>query len=175
MAYTTPTTRITGDVITSANWNTDLVDNIKWLATDKPMVRVHNNGVGQTISTGQWTSSALTHSTELFDNSNLHSTSTNTDRITVASTGKYLFGAYIQGNTYGSGAYMSGVGLYADATTWLARQIGWAESTLVYHYLSVSGLYELSASSYVTVIPMQETGANLSMYSLGFWALWIGT
>jgi len=34
MAWTAPTTRSTGDLITASNWNTDLVDNLTYLKTE---------------------------------------------------------------------------------------------------------------------------------------------
>lgn len=97
MAYTAPTTRITGDVITSGHWNTDIGENIKWLATDKPMCRVYASST-QGISSGGFTSfpqnlTTLTFDSESYKNvTAMHSTSSDTSRIVIPVTGKYMVG-----------------------------------------------------------------------------------
>src|SRR5687767_11211551 len=62
MAWTTPTTRTTGDLITAAIWNTDLVDNLAYLKTetdkygallrDAAETAITNTTVETTIFTG---------------------------------------------------------------------------------------------------------------------------
>ncbi len=48
MAWTFPSTRATGDLITAAIWNTDLVNNLRYLGTD---------GGWQTVADGSMTNS----------------------------------------------------------------------------------------------------------------------
>lgn len=47
MSWTTPTTRATGDVITAANWNTDLVNNLKYLHGDAGTVTINDSVISE--------------------------------------------------------------------------------------------------------------------------------
>lgn len=52
MAWTSPTTRVTGELITASIWNTDLTNNLNWLFARPLASQVYNNtGVLTTSST----------------------------------------------------------------------------------------------------------------------------
>src|SRR5262245_7924090 len=87
MGYTTPTTHSTGDLITASIWNTDLVDNIKFLA-NPPACRVYNSDDSNGVV--DQTDLAVSFDSERFDTDNMHSTSSNKSRITFNTAGVYV-------------------------------------------------------------------------------------
>lgn len=56
MAWTSPSTRATGDLITASIWNTDIVENIKWLGDPSCAIAT----AAGTTSAGAWVSTSLT-------------------------------------------------------------------------------------------------------------------
>lgn len=181
MAYTAPSVRSTGDVITSGNWNTDIKDNILWLATDKPMCRL-TKSAGQTISWNSETS--LTWNQETFDNASLHDTSTNTERITIptGAGGTYLVGVhgyYQFGSTNVGDSYVS---LRVDGTTSVARGGGASVNTTGSQTTSpaVSTLVTLTAGQYIEartwhISTSTTTESFVQSNGTAFWAIWMGT
>jgi hypothetical protein len=71
-----------------ADWNTDVTDNIAWLATSRPHVSCYKSG---TQSINNTTYTAVTFDTEAYDTGACHSTSSNTSRLTVPSGGGGLY------------------------------------------------------------------------------------
>ena len=92
MAYTSPTTRSTNDLITAAIWNADMVENIKWLYNGNPGCRVYHN---TTQSMTGSSDNTVLFNTERYDTDTMHSTVSNTGRITVTTAGTYMFHAQI--------------------------------------------------------------------------------
>lgn len=92
MPYTNPTTRSTGDVITAAQWNTDLVDNIRTLYSPPRCALYHS--VNQSIATA--TRTALAFDSEHFDYDTMHNTAVNNTRITFTTAGTYQIGAAVR-------------------------------------------------------------------------------
>lgn len=88
MAWTAPTTRATNDLISAANWNTDLVDNLSWLGTSRPHAMVYKSG---NTSIANTTYTIGTYDSEYFDTGACHSTSVNTGRLTVPTGGGGLY------------------------------------------------------------------------------------
>lgn len=184
IAYTAPTTRITGEVITSGNWNADIVENVKWFATDKPMVRAYMASNSASIASA--TITALAMDSERFDNSSLHSTSSNTSRITFATAGRYLIGASVDATpAHSSSTYMyNEIVLRINGTTYIARDSNYipGDSATFSLYQSQSSFYSFAANEYVEVMWRQDNnGATAkvitaaSAYSTELWATWIGT
>lgn len=96
MAYTTPTTRATSDSITAAIWNADMVDNIIHIHEDLPAARVyHNTTQSMTIATDN----IVLFNSERYDTDTLHSTVSNTGRMTIATAGVYMFVVNIEWST----------------------------------------------------------------------------
>jgi hypothetical protein len=83
--YNTFTNVATGDVLTATNFNNLLTNTANYRVP--PMCRVYNTGNISPYSS----LSAITWDNENFDTDGMHSTSTNTNRITVTTAGIYLF------------------------------------------------------------------------------------
>lgn len=177
MSYTSPTTRSTGNTISAANWNTDNVDNIKWLAGDsggKPSCRVYNSA-NIAVTTG--TTTALTFNSELWDNGGLHSTVSNTSRITVPSGGGgiWMVGGHVQWEINATG--VRNLGLRTNATGVYGWQtcLAIAGSNIL---LSVCTMLALVPTDYIELIVLQNSGGNLNVeaaagFSPEFWAMWV--
>ena len=176
MAYTTDRTWVAGEVVTAAYLNTYLRDNMKWLSTDKPMVRCYNTGA---IATANGVVTPLTFNTNRFDNASLHSTTSLTDRITVstANAGKYLVGASCEWQASVGGDYrtlaiqISGVANVVAHTSPPGATNGFANQ-------NASTLWSIS-NTYFGVVAQQNSGGNLNVnatanFSPEFWAVWIG-
>lgn len=79
MAWTTPRTWTDAEVVTAAMLNTHVRDNENWMHTFHGC-RVYKSS-GQTVGAGN--TDAITFDSEIFDTDGLHSTSSNTSRITI--------------------------------------------------------------------------------------------
>lgn len=176
MAYTTDRTWVTGEVVTAALMNTYVRDNFKWLSTDKPMTRCRNT-TNLTIPNGSVT--ALTYNSERFDNANLHSTSTNTSRITIstANAGKYILGAHVEWVGNPAGDYRSFFLRFSGATV-IAAHLHTPSPVFGIANQSVVTMYSLS-NDYFESCVQQDSGGNLDVaasgnYSPEFWAIWVG-
>lgn len=86
MPYTSPATVVTGTTITSA-WGNSVKAGEDFLA-NAPTCRVYNSA---SIATVTATDTRMTFNTERFDNDTMHSTVTNTGRITINTAGVYEF------------------------------------------------------------------------------------
>lgn len=92
MAYVAPSTQVTGDLITAAIWNQNVVNNMLFVH-DVDCVRVYNDA-NITITTG--TDTALTFNQERYDTNAMHSTVSNPSRLTCVTTGKYNITGNVQ-------------------------------------------------------------------------------
>lgn len=179
MAYTTPTTRSTGNVLSASNWNTDMVDNVKWLAHESsggaPMARVYNS-TNFSVATASLT--AITFNSERFDVGSCHSTSSNTSRLTVPSGGGgvYEIGGCVQYAANATGVRSTSV--YLNGTTPIAVNSLPSVAAVAFAH-QVSCFYRLSAADYVELCIYQTSGGNLNIeaasnYSPEFWFRWVG-
>ena len=176
MSYTTPTTRATGNTISAANWNTDLVDNVKWVAGDsggKPHCRVYNSA---SISIANNTPTVLTMDSESWDSGGMHSTSVNTSRLTVPSGGggKYVIGGGVNFPANATGTRWAAILL--NGTTVLAK-VETPGNASIDANLNPSTVYVLNATDYVELYVYQSSGGNLNAarqasWSPEFWAMW---
>lgn len=142
----------------------------------QPAARAYNSA-NLALSAGVWTT--LTLNSERFDTDGMHSTSSNTGRLTVPAggAGLYLLGACVQFDTsaLGSGAVCA-VRLLQDGTTVIAQDsrtalFGEALDTAVI----VSVLHSLNVASYVEVQAQCTQALNVLVtgnYSPEFWAMW---
>jgi hypothetical protein len=92
MAWTTPRTWVVGEVLTAANMNTHLRDNVSWLG-NPPTCRVYNSAA---LATTSGTPLPLTYNSERWDTESMHSTVTNTERLLAPVAGKYRVGAAVR-------------------------------------------------------------------------------
>ena len=166
-----------------ASWGDNVRDNVVWLAGDaasggsKPMCRVYNNA-DQNVATATFT--ALTFNSERYDVGGMHSTTTNTSRITIPSGGGgiYHVGAAIRfaSSTAGTTRLLR---LYLNGTTYITgietSYVGGTGDT----QLSTSCDYKFAAGDYIEAVVFQNTGGILavltaSAYSPEFWCHWVG-
>lgn len=123
--------------------------------------RVYNDAA-ITVSTA--TDTALTFNSERYDNGGLHSTSSNTSRITVGRAGKYL----IIGNaTYAAnGTGVRYLSIRLNGATYIGEMaiLPSASNSLT---LIVTTIYHLAASDYVELLAYQNSGGNLNIAATG--------
>jgi hypothetical protein len=176
MAYTTDRTWVTGEVVTAALMNTYVRDNVKWLSTDKPMVRCYNTA-NLTSTTGVVLT--LTYNTNRFDNASMHSITSLTNRITVstANAGKYLVGMSVQWTASIAGDYRAHV-LRITGTTNIGYDVKPPGGTNGFAGGNVTALWNLS-NDYFDSAVQQNSGGNLDVTGGGgsspeFWAVWVG-
>lgn len=125
---------------------------------------VKQAGAAQTIANGS-TGVAITWDTDIYDPLNMHSTSSNTDRITIPSG---YGGTYQVCISYGFGSNATGrrglyVGLNSSTSIWAqsGAQVLPAYSGASVR-LSTSTICTLADGDYVRAICFQESGGNLS-------------
>lgn len=160
----------TGQVI-PASWGDIVRNDLEYLARNKPHCRVFNNA-GLTIATT--TATVVTFNSESLDVGAMHSTVTNTGRITVPSG---------EGGWHGFGA----------SGSWAANGTGYR--SLLVRLNGVTGLigegkppvaggdgtdmviggsrYQLAAGDYVEALVYQTSGGNLAFNSPAAWAEWV--
>jgi hypothetical protein len=164
-----------------AAWGDVVRDSLCWVAGDatsgnsKPMCRVYNNA-NLSIATATWTT--VTLNSERFDVGGMHSTSTNTGRITVPSggAGVYHLSGQVRFATNATG--IRAVRLLLNATTSIAQRNSSATSTDPCH-IGLACDYKLADTDYVELQVYQASGGLLnveyaSAESPEFSAHWIG-
>ena len=120
-------------------------------------VLVHNS---TDLSIPDATQTLLTFNTEDYDDNGMHSTVTNTGRLTCVTTGRYLahftcqFANDPTGNRY--------VGLFKNGTTPLDYDVKTAVNGLTTS-MKVSAVVNLTAADYVTVEAYQNSGGTLAI------------
>lgn len=137
--------------------------------------RVFNSAA---ISIPHDTATTLTFNSEQYDTTSLHSTASNTGRLTAPVAGKYLITAHV----VFAGVAAAGlryVSLVLNSTTNLATQQVNQDSTNP-SFLSVASVYPLAAGDYVTTVVLQTSGGALNVnrhaeYSPEFTMTLLGT
>ena len=119
--------------------------------SDAPAARVHNSANITGIATT--TDTALTFDTERFDTDTIHSTSSNTGRLTATTAGKYL----IVGNAgWTADPVNATIYIRLNGSTFIARQGLVAD----YRVMNVSTIYDLAATDYVELVVNQASGSD---------------
>lgn len=159
MAYTDANTisnPTTGQPILAA-WGDQIRTNQEYFI-DPPGCSVYASSA-QTVGTGT-SGTDLTANSENFDNDSMHSTSTNTARITIQTAGRYLLTATVAFATSSTGNRR--VGFKVNGSTDLGGFIGAgiASNSAVYTATRVA---VLAAGDYVTTSVWQTSGGNLSV------------
>lgn len=135
--------------------------------------RAYNSASVTGIVTSTWTS--VPWDTERYDTDAYHSTVSNTSRMTVPTSGIYLFTGSVQWDTNSSGA--RGLRLLVNGTTQLGAMffnVGTGNPAM-----NISEAMQLAASDYVELQVYQTSGSNRSLInsadnSLGFSVTRIG-
>ena len=140
-------------------------------ALNLPGCRVYNSG---NLTVANATAYAIPFNSEHFDTDGLHSTSTNTSRITISTAGVYSIGGNIRCAANGTG----GRDLYIllNGTTALA-QVGFngSATTANVSQIQVHSIWKLEANDYIQLFFYQTSGGNLNIerfanLSPEFWA-----
>jgi len=168
MAYSTPATRSTGDVIGATQWN-ELVTDIRYLAqtdTNGAPICVATRSTNQTIANG--TVTAVTWNAETVDNAAFHSTSINTSRFTAPVSGWYRAVLNLEWASSAAGnreAYILFNGTGNSLADTKVPNVGAVTMGLS---LAVP-LFSMTAGQYVEVFCAQSSGGNLDLVgSAGF-------
>ncbi len=174
MAYTTARTWVTSEVVTASLMNTHVRDNIDFLY-DRPACRVYKATDFSHTSSGSFV--AITFDTERYDTDTMHSTATNTDRITFTTAGLYTVGGSVAFAADVDG--IRGIRVRLNGTTELCSQlvINSGASTVE---LTVETTYKFAAADYVQLVAFQTSGGTLALTATGnmapeFWATWSGS
>ena len=133
---------------------------IKWGASSTLIGCDLYKSAVQSISTGVWT--AVTFDTEVYDTNSLHSTTTNTSRITIPTglTGKYLFTGNIVFSASATG--VRGINLYKDGSTY--KEIFMDSASSSYSTIqSWSIITSAVAGSYYETFVYQESGGSINL------------
>lgn len=140
MAWTSPTTRSSSDLITASIWNTDLVDNLIHLHDALPSAGVYHN---TTQSLTASTDNVVVFNTERWDTDTLHSTVSNTGRMTIATAGIYLFTFT---GEWATAPATCEIEFRLNGTT----KIAWAQFST--KRVALTTVYQMAVSDYMEVI-----------------------
>lgn len=177
MAYQTPRTWTTSELVTAAMMNQDVRDNISFLA-NPPACRVYHNA-NQNITNGIGNQVVLFNS-ERYDTDNMHSTVTNTGRITFNTAGIYVIS--FSGVLFAATDYTySECYVQMNGTTPILLGAKIYGPTHNSPSLFAGGTYKFAVNDYITVQLGQANAAAASRnllsagnYSPEFSATWIG-
>jgi hypothetical protein len=175
--FTAEATAVAGTALTAAFLNTNLRDNVQWLATDSPCVRAYNSAA---ISIPTGADTLVTLNSERFDNAAMHSTSSNTSRLTVPTGGggKYLFGGVVDFGLNSIGG--RGCHIKLNSATFIAKTVMQANADGGSSSSTVTSSYAMNAADYIDMFAYQGSGGNLNLtsttaYSPEAWAYWLRT
>lgn len=161
MAYVTPTTRASGYKVPASVWNSDVVENVKFLH-GPPTARLQRDAA-QSLASGTW--EEISFDTEVWDTDTMWS-STAATKVFARTAGKFLVnvGGFFASST--AGAYR-GIGVRKNSTsgnpdevsifTSLDPQAGFGDGML-----ACSGIVSLTTGQYVQMVMLQNTGAGLN-------------
>lgn len=125
------------------------------------------------------TSTALTFNTEYFDTDSMHSTVSNTSRITITTAGKYVVGGQVRW-AYNNDTGRRNMFILLNGNTQIMYEARPpVQQTNVRTDLTGCTIYNFSASDYIELWVLQNSGGSLDAVSVGefapvFWAYRIG-
>lgn len=158
MAYVAPQTYVAGNVLTAAQLNQDLRDNVAFLAS--PPRAAANRITTQSITNNAW--NLVTFTVEDTDSDGMFSTGSG-DRFTCVTPGRYFvtFTAGFATNTTGLRGYAISKGTTV-ATGFFAEQL-LSVATSGGHWASISGEVVLAAGETVSCQVFQNSGGALDL------------
>jgi hypothetical protein len=175
MAFSTPATFVAGNILTAAELNTYVRDNVAWLATDSPSCRAYNTP-GQSLPASITT---LTFNSERYDNAAMHSTVSQTDRITVPSggDGKYLVAGWsgVPGHATPGNYSVHRITQTGTVTLVAAQQAQNINSTAFGPWFTPIGIWSMAAADYFTSDYTHDAGGSKTMTSSEIFAFWFRT
>jgi len=163
-------TATVGQILTAAQWNSNVRDGINYLLN--PPIFLGYQATGQAFTSGVFTSAAL--DTEIIDTYNGHSTTTNNSRYTAQVAGWYLgLGQFaFPSNTTGARASRFTVN-GASPTPLNEKEI--SPNSGGQHLDQTLGLFFLNVGDYLELQPWQNSGSTLTALAGDTWmaALWV--
>lgn len=175
MAYTTPKSWATNDLLTATDMNTHIRDNISWLATDKPTVRAKRTS-NQSIPNATFT--ILTFDGEDWDSASMHSTVSNAGRLTIPTGGggKYLVGGFMYWQANVTGRRVAR--LYKNVDTNILIEQEFTVNAGISSG-SVTAMDSAVAGDFFEIKVLQTSGGALNVDAVSvvayFWCTWMGT
>ena len=170
MAYSDPGAVTAGDPLPAAYLNTTRA-NGAWFS-EPPQCSVFNSSV-QSVPNS--TVTAMLCGSESLDNDEMHSTASNTSRITAVNAGRYTFTGTAQFAIDGTGTGMRRLSFRLNGTTEYDLVQVAAVSTLSSVILSGSRTFTLDISDYVEMVVLQSSGGALNVTALAFEAILVST
>ena len=137
--------------VAPASWGDTVRDDLEWLV-DRPGCAVYNSAT-QNVNTSSNT--VLTADSELYDLDSMHSTVSNTSRITATTAGKYRIAALVEWDTDATGRREAE--LLVNGSTVHTLVTATAVSGLT---LNGSKILTLAAGDYVEVRVWQNSGTT---------------
>lgn len=127
--------------------------------------RVYNSA-NISIATSTWTT--LTFDSEHYDTDGIHSTSTNTSRLTAKTAGRYYiwYGGFWDYNSAGGRVFE----LLVNGATGIAKENNRGDT----HIFIVSTIYDLAVGDYVEIRVFQDSGVSNNMHRVADFALEFG-
>lgn len=122
--------------------------------------RVYNNA-NETISHGSGT--ALTFNSERYDTDGIHSTSSNTSRLTCQTAGKYHIFANVRFASNSTGYRDVYFQVTSGANTYYIAGQAVPAVNGAYTDICLSTVWDLAANDYVEVYVVQSSGGNLDV------------
>jgi hypothetical protein len=154
----------TGTVAPAA-WGDTLRDDLVFL-NDRPTCAVFNT-TNPPISSGVTT--VLTANSERWDNDAMHSTVTNTSRITIQTEGRYAIASTVSFDGHATG--VRGTDFLVNGTTAYPGSGSTAVGAGVSEVLTTIRFIDLNVSDYVETRAVQTSGTNLGVTLVDFTAL----
>ena len=121
--------------------------------------RVYNSAAFSHNSSGSWL--AVTFDAERFDTSAIHSTASNTSRLTCVVAGVYSIFGTVQFAVNATG--WRGTRIYLNGATPIATVLHAASSNTYAILQTVSTIYELVAGDYIEIQAFQDSGGTLAL------------
>lgn len=170
--YSTVPDKTAGDVFTEAMWDDYIKTNVNNLIVP-PACRIYNSA-NLSIATATFTT--LTFDSERYDTDTMHSTSSNTGRITFGTAGIYSIGCLVYWalNTTG----IRTLRCMLNGSTALGY-VEWTAGAGTGGGMNLAMDYAFAANDYIEFSVYQTSGGNLNVsaggnYSPEAWATWRG-
>jgi hypothetical protein len=160
--WTTPRTWVTLETVTAAIMNTHVRDNLDFLY-NIDRVSVYK-GSNQSVADSTW--DVLTFGSERFDTNGLHSTSSNTSRLTAVVDGAYLVIGQVHFASNSTGQRVAQIrknaaGASGSGTGWASESFRAGNTQIT--RVNLSAIVTLSAGDYVELFAWHDSGAALNV------------
>jgi len=156
MPWTTPKTWSTNEVVTAANMNTHVRDNVAFLGSP-PSVAVSNSA---SVLTTNSTFTFMNANTELWDTDSMHSTVTNTSRLTATTAGRYQLTVTMRFGINATGSRVIGYRVNGGGSN-IQLMTGLNTGVSVEMVLSGSDMLVMAATDYIETFSWQNSGGDL--------------